>query len=214
MEYCYDILINLNENSAYNFYEWEDYDPIELIKKIPIFRVDSKILKDFYLYNIKVSNDFLNTLIDKTILKNNKINKTLKYACLLCDTKNTLVVEFDEEGNLINRSTLLLEDDANIIEFIYNYKETKINYEKKDLINYKNILRQEEIIKKVIKTEINTLLANKNFLKLKYLFNEWFGYEESDFRKIKNIMFEDLDYKINLITQKIYNLIILSYSKS
>ena len=214
MEYCYDILINLNENSAYNFYEWEDYDPIELIKKIPIFRVDSKILKDFYLYNIKVSNDFLNTLSDKTILKNNKINKTLKYACLLCDTKNTLVVEFDEEGNLINRSTLLLEDDANIIEFIYNYKETKINYEKKDLINYKNILRQEEIIKKVIKTEINTLLANKNFLKLKYLFNEWFGYEESDFRKIKNIMFEDLDYKINLITQKIYNLIILSYSKS
>lgn len=208
MDYCHDILINLEEDKVFNFYEWENYDPIELIKKIPMFRVNSKTLKDFYLYDIVVSLPFLEALKDKTILKNNKLSKTLKYACLLCDCKNVLVVEFNDSGKIVSRSNLLLEDEANIIEFIYSYKESKILYQKEKQRKIINFLRQEELIKKIIGLELKTV--NKS--KLKYLFNELFGYEEEDISKIKELIEAELKRGVNSKLKRIYDLIVLSYN--
>ena len=214
MNYFYDVLININDDKVFSFYEWDNCDPIELIKKIPLYRVNTNTLEDFYLYNIKVNINFINNLLDKTIIKNNKLNKTIKYSCILCDTKNTLVIEFDDDGNLIGRSNLLLDDDAKVLEFIYNYQETKIEYERKtkrvDMLS----LRHEDMIKKVINLELYTMLENNNESKLKYLFNEWFGYEENNIdnvvEKIKKELRKDLTSK----TKEIYDLIVLSYNKN
>lgn len=214
MNYFYDVIINMNEDNIFSFYEWENYDSIELVKKIPLFRVSTNTLKDFYVWNIKVSVDFLNEIVDKTILKNNKINKTIKYACLLCDTKNTLVVEFDNDGNVISRSNLLLDDDANVLEFIYSYKVSKIEYEKINFLAVNQLLRKEEQIKKVLKIEFNTIIKNNDLSKLKYLFNEWFGYEEKSVVKITNKIHEELNKEVTLKTKSIYELVVLSYSKS
>lgn len=214
MDYFYDILINMNEENVYSFYEWDISDPIELIKKIPLFRVDTKIIKDFLLYDINIDNDFLKKLEDKTILKNNKLNKTIKYACLLNDTKNSLVVEFDNLGRIISRSCLLLDDDANVLELIYNFKETKIEYKKQKIRNIKKEIRQEKLMKKIIKLEVDTLIENKNYLKLKYIFNEWFGYEESSISKIRDIIYHELNKDLNENIEEIYHLIMLSYNKS
>ena len=41
MNYYYDIVLNLNEE-LYEFYEWEENDSIDFIKKIPLFRVSTK----------------------------------------------------------------------------------------------------------------------------------------------------------------------------
>lgn len=214
MNYFYDVIINMNEESIFNFYEWENYDPIELVKKIPLFRVSTQTFKDFYMNNLKVSQEFLNSIVDKTILKNNKINKTIKYACLLCDTKNSLVVEFDEEGNIVSRSSLLLDDEANVLEFIYSYKETKIDYKKNNNIIINSFLRQEELIRKVINIELKTIIENNNEVKLKYLFNEWFGYEEDNISKMKNKIEKELNMELSSKTKDIYDLIVLSYNKS
>ena len=214
MNYFYDILINVDEDNIFKFYEWENYDPIEIIKKIPLFRVNTNTLIDFYSYNIKVSQDFLNRILDKTLIKNNKINKTLRYACLLCDSKNTLILEFNDEGNIIGKSSLLLDDELNVLECIYNYNLEKIEYEKLNKRIYSNKVRQEEIIKKVINVELQTLEEKNNISKLKYLFNEVFGYEEDDFSNMKKKMENILNIDNNEIVKKIYNLIILSYNKS
>ncbi len=214
MNYCYDIFINMNEDKPLFFYEWENFDPIELIKKIPLFRVNTKTLKDFYLYDIEVNKELLDSLLDKTIIKNNKLNKTIKYACLLCDSKNTLVVEFNSDGKIFSRSNLLLEDEAQIIEFIYSYNEVKIDYKRGDLLNSQNILRQEELVKKIIMIELKTILENNNDSKLKYLFNEWFGYEENDLTKMKDKIMDELNKGISNKTNKIYNLIVMSYNKN
>lgn len=212
MDYFYDVIINMNEDKIFKFYEWENYDAVELIKKIPLYRVSSKTLKDFYLFDILVSKEFLELILDKTILKNNKLNKTLKYACLLCDTKNCLVVEFDSEGQVASRSTLLLEDEADIIEIIYNYKETKFDYQRTELIDFNNNLRQEELVKKVIKLELKTIMDNNNEAKLKYLFNEWFGYEEKNVDKMKKIIISELDRDFNERMYNIYEIIKKSYN--
>ena len=115
MDYFYDILINMNEDDVYNFYEWENFDVIEHIKQIPIFRVSTKLFKDFYSNYVQVKEEFLNNILDKTIIKNSKFNKTIKYGCLLCDTKNVLVVEFNDSGEVISRSSLLLEEFLSFI---------------------------------------------------------------------------------------------------
>lgn len=202
----------MSEDNIFSFYEWENYDSIELVKKIPLFRVSTNTLKDFYVWNIKVSVDFLNEIVDKTILKNNKINKTIKYACLLCDTKNTLVVEFDNDGNVISRSNLLLDDDANVLEFIYSYKETQLEYERNEKLSLNILSRQEETTKKFISLELQTLIYNNNVNKLKYLFNEWFGYEVDSISEIKKKMCSELEKEFNQEMYYIYKLIKKSYN--
>jgi len=214
MNYFYDVLINMNEDNVFCFYEWENYDPIELIKKIPLYRVSTQTLKDFYMFDIQVTQEFLNSILDKTILKNNKINKTLKYACLLCDTKNSIVVEFNEDGTIISRSNLLLDDEANVLEFIYSYKENKIEYQKKDLLVLNKLLRQEELVRKVINLEFNTMIENNDIAKLKYLFNEWFRNEEDNIIEIKKKIKKELSKDISSKTKEIYDLIMLSYNNS
>ena len=61
MNYYYDIILNWNENIPYNFYEWNDYDYLELIKKIPLIKIKHKTLVDIWSNNnsslIRLSND-------------------------------------------------------------------------------------------------------------------------------------------------------------
>ena len=51
MNYYYDIILNWNEGQEYEFYEWNDTDYLELIKKIPLIKIKHK--------------DFLNVLTNK-----------------------------------------------------------------------------------------------------------------------------------------------------
>lgn len=214
MNYCYDILININEDSVYKFYEWDKCDPIEFIKKIPLYRVSNKVINDFLLNRVKVSIELLNEIQDKTILKNNKISQTIQYSCVLCDCKNCLVVEFNSLGEVVGRSNLLLEDEINILEFIYSYNESKVSYEKLEIYNISNSLRQEDLVKKVIKLEVETLLKNNNSMKLKYLFNELFEYEEDNTEIISSCIKKELKKHLSNKTKKVYDLILLSYSNS
>ena len=214
MNYFYDVILNMDEDNCFEFYEWDNFDPIEVIKKIPLYRVDSETLKDFFLYKVNVSQEFLESIQDKTVVKNNKLNKTIKYACILCDTKNSLAIEFNEKGLVCCMSNLLLEDDSNLNEFIYSYKKKNISYEKIEKRKANKKLRQEDMIKKVIRLEINTLLDSNDLEKLKYLFYEWFSYLESDINKIKEKIKSELNKDIDSNMQHVYNIIKLSYNKA
>ena len=54
MNYYYDIVVNFQDTN-YMFYDWNEKDNIEFIKKIPIFQVTTNTLKDFIseVYQIK-----------------------------------------------------------------------------------------------------------------------------------------------------------------
>ena len=43
MDYYYDVLLNFQDN-YYMFYEWDEDDTIEYVKKIPLIHVDSKTI--------------------------------------------------------------------------------------------------------------------------------------------------------------------------
>ena len=208
MDYYYDILLNFDEY-YFKFYEWDKDDTIEDVKKIPIKHIDSNTMFDLLVNKIKVDKAFIEGIKNKTKLKDNKV---LKYACIFSDSKNALAIEFNENGESINKSSLLLEDEININEFMFNINLTEIKYDilEKDIIY--NELRQDRKIKRLIKIEIDNLYKKHNDSKLKYLYLEWFNKLEDE----RDIMYKQMLNRLNNnLTKKeydIYELIKISYN--
>ncbi len=209
MNYYYDIVLNLNEE-LYEFYEWEENDSIDFIKKIPLFRVSTKTLKDNLKYQTKFSQTMIEQIKNKTIIKK---NENLENIFLISDTKNALALEINNEGLVINRSKLLVSDEMNLIEMIYSLKEVKIEYEKIKKYEARKELRQIEKIKKLIKCEIDLLYQEKNRSKLKYLYYEWFNTVENSLEKMYEEMNTELEKNFSEKLNSIYDLIKLSYHK-
>jgi len=208
MNYYYDILLNF-QNNFYMFYEWDELDCIEFIKKIPLFHIESKALIEAYSNIIQVNIDFLKQIENKTKLKNSKY---LKYACIVSDGKNSIALEFNDDGKVINKSSLIIEDELNINEFIYSISKSHIEYKViSEDIFFKEI-RQELKIKKILKIEIENMYKNKNFSKLKYIYLEWFETILDNIDIMYKNMLERLNDKLSEKEYHIYELIKISYN--
>ncbi len=208
MDYYYDILLNFQEEYCM-FYEWDQEDVMDVIKKIPLFHVDSKVLKDLLTKIVVVNKSFLQSIENKTKLKNNEF---LQYTCVFSDAKNSLAVEFDQDGKIINRSSLILDDELNINEFMYNISLMKLEY---TTIGKEKILketRQEVKIKKLIYTEIVDVYQKKEFSKLKYIYLEWFKVLEENVELMYQKMLKKLEGNLTEVEYHIYELIKLSYN--
>ena len=190
------------------FYDWDEFDNIEYIKKIPIFQVTSKSFKEMYQYNGKVTLEFLKELEDKTILKKDK----LKYACIIADKNNAMALEFASDGNIIARSSLMLKDEISLLEYLYTIPISDIEFVKEQVLKINNDIRKCQKIKKFIMTELKRLEEENNIAKLKFLYLEWFNEKEDDLTKIKQRMTKRLAKGINEEEIHIYNIIKLSYN--
>ena len=213
MNYYYDIILNWKEDKAYEFFEWNDTDYLELIKKIPLIKIKHKVLLDIMMYNIKVDTSFLETLQDKTLVSAKKNFKRIEYASLFTDGKNVIAIEFNHEGKSISRSNLLIDDELNVLEVIYGMKETTLDYEILDKLEENKDIRQVEEAKKLILLEINNLYENKEKDKLRYLYYEYKKENIEDIDYIYESITNDLKTKFNQDILKLYYIIKLSYHK-
>ncbi len=208
MDYYYDVLLNFQDN-YYMFYEWDEDDTIEYVKKIPLIHVDSKTILNMISKVLVVDKEFLKKIENKTKLKQNNY---LKYTSIFSDGKNALALEFNDDGVVINKSSLILEDELSVNEFMYNVVISKIDYEIKDKVKVTKETRQELKIKKLIKLEVEKMYQNKENSKLKYIYLEWFNKLEDNI----NLMYQNMLNKLNdKLTEKeysIYELIKLSYN--
>ncbi len=210
MNYYYDIILNWNEEESYNFYEWNDTDYLELIKKIPLFKVKHKIFLDLVSNNIQISSDFLELIKDKTLISTqNNFNK-IPYACLFTDNKNVIALEFNSKGQTTSRSNLTIDDELNVLEISYALKDQFITYDIIKSLPKKTSMRQEKEAKKLITLEINNLYQNKEEAKLKYLYYEY-KKEKIDKDLIYQKIMQDLKGEFNEEILKLYYIIKLSY---
>ena len=189
---------------------------IENIKNTSIIELKAIILmglKD-YKQALKLLNE---------VLKLDKANISALYyktECLfqlkcfneVIDTAD-IALEFDKDGNSISRSFLEVGDDLNIAEVLYTMDIIKLDYEVIKRIDYNRSLRDENKIKLIIRTELETLEKNKEYTKLKYLYMEWFNKEPSDGENMYKVMNEKLSDEIGIKEKRIYDLIKLSYNK-
>ena len=58
MIYIYDILLNFN-TEFFEFYEWEKSDLLFHIKKIPIYKVETKVIEDFLTKKVIIDSPLL-----------------------------------------------------------------------------------------------------------------------------------------------------------
>lgn len=212
MNCYYDLILNFSEENI-PFYEWDENDDLEYIEKIPLYKISEKDMSIILQNNIKIDKDFLDLIEDKTFLKKAGLVNAIEYAVILTDTKSSIALEFDKQGNLLYRSNLMLEDDLNVIEMAFTLNKKNIKYEVINEIKMCDELRVITKMRNTIKDEIVKLYQDKNISKLSFLFLEWFGKNESNLKNMYLKMLKDLEKDYDENHYKIYELIKLSYSK-
>lgn len=186
MIYIYDILLNWSSDGVYEFFEWDVNDELEHVKKIPLQRVSSEILKVFFFEKVKVDTSFLTKIKKKTECYFHNGVDIVSYATLFSDGKRCLALEFNEQGDVLYKSTLLLDEEEEVLEMTEELVITPITYE---------VLQKEKEITCLTRKEI----ADKNYLlkelakiekeeeKINYLYEEYFEDEQTDAEKYQQL---------------------------
>lgn len=186
MKNVYDILVNFKK-VAYEFYEWNSDDEIKHIKVIPSFKVSDKCVFDFLVNNVKVDNDFLEKIKDKTEFFYGRIIKKINYACIFYSGKIVIAVLFDDNGNSIGKSKLLFDEADDIIEDGKKQKEETINYEIISVSNVNNNLtRKENKLIFLLDKYLNRIFQEKSYEELKYFYFECYNDDENNCDKAYN----------------------------
>ena len=212
MIYIYDILLNFNDN-LYEFYEWEKDDYIYHIKRIPIVKVKTKVIEDILNNKIKVDNNYLNIICNKTELFK-KNNKVLKYSCLITDGYKVFGILLNDLGIITKISDLLLDESFDAISISNRCNLIDIEYNIIDNIdNYYFLTRKELEIKNYLCKEINNIYKSKNYIKLKYLYFEYYNKNNDDIKSIYKDLIDSLS-NINDKHYKIFELLKLCNTKT
>ena len=192
MNYVYDILINL-KYPLLDFYEWNDNDDIENVKRLPFYKISSEDLYNFKYTKFKIK-DF-ESIKNGIKLFNNK--KKTYHGAIYTDGNETVVICYDKNGISISKSSLLLDEEEEILNSSSILEVSKIDYEiiSRDKINDFKTRKEKEITNYLIK-EISKI---DNIDKLNYINYECFNNEKVSkhelITKIKTI-WDDKYYKI------------------
>ena len=201
MNYIYDIYLNFNEY-LYDFFDWNKNDKLVHIKMIPIFKTTEENIKNIITYNIKLNEKHFNSINNKTVVWN-KSDKYKNYV-LFCDDNNIIAVEFDNFGKSTRKSSLLINEELEILETTYKLKIKNIEF---DILNKNtNLLKTRKQIKE--EKFINEELKNIDNKKLDYIYFECFGKHENNKKIILNKL---LNLSKNSKTYKnLYNILKLT----
>lgn len=211
MTYIYDILLNFN-NDFYEFYEWEKSDNITHIKKIPIYKVSSKVIEDFLTKKIKLDDPITYEILNKTEVFDNKKIKTLKYACLFTDSYKVIAVLLNDDLSIFKVSDLLLDESCDTIDISKRCNLVSVAYniigKKKD---YVFLTRKEIKIRKYLINEFKNAYREKDINKLEYLYFEYFNKSSSEIETIYEELINSLSKEITFKHIKLYELLKLCH---
>ena len=183
MDYIYDIVLNFQER-YYDFYEWNLNDKLINFKKIPIYKIKTK---DYI--NIK-NNDII---IDrKSLSKNNRI-------FLLTNGIEVMGILLNTKGKVLKRSSLIFEENDEIIEDEKEIKLIDIKYHINNLnkTNHKSRIDIEKY--NYVSKYLKDLYKSKDIYLLKYLYYLIFTKEESNPKKIKKELSTLIDKDIKRV---------------
>lgn len=185
MIFVYDILVNFNDE-VYSFYEWEEKDEIEFLKKSLLIKVSDFLYKRILSNNIIFDITFLNSIKNKSeILKNKKV-EVLEYMCIFSNGRDLIGIIFNDKGKFLEKTKFTIQDEIELLDICSSLKTKKISYTVvKNEYNPSFITRRgKKIINNIIR-ELKEIKNDKD--KLKYLYYEWFNskkYENDYYAKL------------------------------
>ena len=185
MDYIYDIVLNF-QNNYYEFYEWKPTDKIINVKKILVYKVNNKN----YL-NLKYNDIVLDT---KILPKQNKM-------FLITNGVEVMGILLDNNGKLIKRSSLLIDESDEVLEDKETLKPFPLKYKKNNLKPHISLDRIKEEKYQFIQNYFSNININKDEYLLKYLYYDIYNKEENNIKKVYKNLIDLITNDIN----KIYN---------
>lgn len=194
MNFIYDILVNFNDD-LYDFYEWNTDDNVTHIRKIPLFRVSTDTLEQIKNYNVKIDLDFLKKIENKAEKFTSRDVEKISYAVLFSDSNDVIALKYNEKGNNIGISKLLIDECEDVLDVVSRCSEIKINFETLMKKNKNNFKTRHQIEKSnYLNKSLKKLEKNKDIEKLRYLYFECFNEKQ-----------DEIDIIINKLKQAINN---------
>lgn len=198
MNYIYDVVLNFNKD-YYNFFEWYKSDNIINIKKIPFFLVDNNTYTSMKYNIIIVDQDFVRSIKDKT---STYTKLKVGPSCLITNGKEAMGLLFNDKGNLIKRSSLLLDEEEEVLDEVNDNNKYNIGIIKNQKRRIFNINRLEKEKKDFL---IRYISKENSLINLKYLYYDYFEKEEQDIDIIKKTLIKEIKYNWNKKFQEFYN---------
>ena len=196
MNYIYDIVLNFQDN-YYNFFEWHKDDKIKNIPKIPLYRVTDKDIKILKNNKVKVSQSLI-----ESIKNYNKRYK--KNICLVSNGKIAIGLLFKDDGTLSKRSSLIFEEEEEVIEVVRGVTPIEIKYIENIEIIPQNKLRVEKEKKEIL---INYIKNTTDIVTLKYLYYEYYEQENTNPIQIKKALLKELTKEWNIKQNNLYDIV-------
>lgn len=186
MNFIYDIVLNFNKD-YYDFFEWNKKDNVINIKKIPLFVVNNDIFNNMKYDFVTVSNAFIEIIKDRTYTYN---RQKIGPSCLLSNGKQVIGVLFNDKGDLIKRSSLLLDEEEEVLDEIYSDEITNIDVVKVRKGKISDSLNRIQKEKKDFL--IRYINKEKNSINLKYLYYDYFEKDEEDDTAIRESLINEI----------------------
>lgn len=215
MIYIYDILLNFCDcEELYDFYEWNQNDTIENIKRIKLVHVDKQILDDLLYFDGNIDDNFLLKLYRTCEVYTNRKVKTLDYCGLFSDGERVLAIEFDDKGKPIYKSKLLIDEEEEIAILANNLEPFQLTFDKKDkVLEHRFFTRNEIIIRNYLMREIEECYNKKNYGKLRFLYEEYFEEEDSSYPKMMQALLDSMKNSLDSKHMDIYQVLKLANKK-
>ncbi len=180
MIYVYDVLVNLNEE-MYDFYDWDESDDYVHVRRVPLFKVSFNQYSDLVNRKVKVSEDFLINIKDKTQVFSSRNIEIIPYSAIFSDGKMAVMVEFNDKGCSLRKSKFLINEEMEILNITNSMKESVVDYNiVNSRANRNNMIRSERNVINVIVKELENLKDDKE--RIDYLYYEWFDSNEGNLK--------------------------------
>ena len=185
MNLIYDIVLNYAKwNETYDFFEWNQKDNLTYIEKIPIFKISSQRMEEILKYRIKISQEILNKIHNKTFSSIGII----PYSLLFTDRTKVIALSFSKDGILEEKSNLLLDEEEAVIMESEDFALEEIQYEKLEKYPFSFLTRKEKEIQKYLIKKINYLYETNNYEEIDYLYKEIFNKQKSPQEEYKALI--------------------------
>lgn len=208
MNYIYDVLANFND-CFYDFYDWNDSDNIIHIKKLPILKVSIDFFNKIKYCDVLVGSCLLEKIYRKTEFFNINKNK-YSYVCCFCDGREALIISFDSKGNILGRSSMLIDEENEVIDISECIDYVDYDFEVINELSYDFFKTRKELsINQLFFDELKCMSNDK----IRYLYFECFNEREFDVKKIIDKFVNEFNNNFDFIYGKIYSFLKLTINK-
>ena len=175
MNKAFDILLNFESVPALPFYEWKESDDLLHATKLGFVKVSNKLFKEIKEYDGRL--DLSNIELLKPVYEKEIEGSPL----IILSDVGVIGVLIDENGLILKRSGLLLDEEKELMELCSIVNEVNIKFDKRKRIEYDYNLTKYE--NEMLNTYYNEIKKG-SLDKLKYWYYEITGNEESNDEKV------------------------------